>query len=86
MTDEQIRLILLGVEFGYREYEKGNNLQKALETAKVWMTRDPNRCAVCGQLLGICTRGNCSMRPLPLVRYDAERAEREYLESHWSKS
>lgn len=44
---------------------------------------EPPRCAVCGWPLTTeaalgCTRGNCSMRPLPAHPYDPERAIREY--------
>lgn len=45
--------------------------------------KDDSRCAVCAWPLAEsaekgCTRGNCSMRPLPDNIYDAERANREY--------
>ncbi len=44
---------------------------------------DETRCAVCGWPLSTtpdegCTRGNCSMRPLPRRYADYERAKREY--------
>lgn len=42
-----------------------------------------SRCAVCGwplatSTLSGCVRGNCSMRPLPMVHFDPDRAQREY--------
>lgn len=60
------------------------------------MQKENDRCAWCGWTLANllnngCVRGNCSMRPLPTVLYDHERAfaeaksetTREYIRTHY---
>jgi hypothetical protein len=40
MDKETLLILIIGVQFGYRECEKGSNIQQALERAKKLFTED----------------------------------------------